>query len=416
MEVADLFSGIAVLIDDQIGEKEANISDVVRQIEEKKMPCVFYKELPDVNAICHFTGVSFLILDWKLPEKDLGDSIADGVKIPDLLSEANETKNIEFLNMLRKSCFAPIFIFTNEGKERVIAKLKEHGLYQDGRPNVIFVKNKDELKGDNKLFSEIEKWVKVTPSIYVLKEWEREYQNAKNRLFLDFYERSPFWPNVLWGCYKDDGADIMSRELGEIITRNLYTRMAPLSFDSEILEIAATSTRSEIRCVLEGERFIKFEQLNENEIFTGDIFREEYKINEETKYRYWLNIRAQCDLVRNSNPNLYCLKGRVINEDEINTGEGIIFNNGEFREKKTNAIVPCIDNGKIIEFLFQGFEIKKWNSLKDKRIGRLLPPYINRIQQQYALFFQRLGLPRTPEEAFVTLRGSAEGEENEGNV
>jgi hypothetical protein len=36
--------------------------------------------------------------------------------------------------------------------------------------------------------------------------------------------------------------------------------------------------------------------------------------------------------------------------------------------------------------------------LKDKRIGRLLPPYITRIQQLFGLYFQRIGLPRTPDE------------------
>lgn len=72
---------------------------------------------------------------------------------------------------------------------------------------------------------------------------------------------------------------------------------------------------------------------------------------------------------------------------------------GEFIEKINHAIVPCIDNGKIIEFLFRDLKTKKWNSIKDNRIGRLLPPYINRIQQRYALYLHREGLPRTPDMA-----------------
>lgn len=393
MDIDKLFVGIAIIVDDEVGNKNANINNLLKQIEIKKIPYISYKELPDGEVIRHLGESSFIILDWKLQQENLEAEIGAGVKMPESISKDSIQENIDFLKLLIKNYFGPIFIFTNEDKESVIKELKEKDLYHDDRPNVILVKNKSDLTDDNKLFEEIELWLKKTPSIYVLKQWESGYRNAKNLLFQDFYERSPFWPIVLWNSYKSDGTN-MSRELGDIITRNLYTRMAPFSFESAVLEVAATcSNQEEVRCVLEGERFIKGEQLNKDEIFTGDIF------HGETDGRYLLNIRAQCDLVRDKNPELYCLKGRVIDENTINTEEGIPFQNGEFREKKTHAIVSCIDDGKIIEFLFQDLKIKKWNELKEKRIGRLLPPYITRIQQQYSLYFQRQGLPRTPDEA-----------------
>jgi hypothetical protein len=313
--------------------------------------------------------------------------------------------NIEFLKLIKQNVFAPVFIFTNEPKDNIISLLKEHGLYLDDKPNFIFIKNKVELVGDNRLFKTIEEWVKTVPSIYVLKKWEESYRKAKNQLFWDFYERSPIWPKVLWNCYKEDllkseqdQTDYtrnISRELGEVINRNLYTRMVPFLFEETVLQTSSACETTELQRVLEGERFLKAEFLNPEEIFTGDLFCEQYEDQNthEIKSRYWLNIRAQCDLVRDSNPDLYCLKGRILNESKK------YFEGGEFREKKNHAIVSFIDDGKIIEFLFPKFEIKKWNKLKGKRIGRLLPPHITRIQQQYALYFQRQGLPRTPEEA-----------------
>jgi len=114
-----------------------------------------------------------------------------------------------------------------------------------------------------------------------------------------------------------------------------------------------------------------------------------------------LNIRAQCDLVHSSNPELYCLRGRIVDEGKINQDDGLHFREGEFIEKINHAIVPCIDNGKIIEFLFRDLKPKEWKNIKDKRIGRLLPPYITRIQQRYALYLQRQGLPRIPEIAVL---------------
>ena len=41
----------------------------------------------------------------------------------------------------------------------------------------------------------------------------------------------------------------------------------------------------------------------------------------------------------------------------------------------------------------------QWNNIKDNRIGRLLPPYITRVQQKYAHYLQRQGLPRIPKQA-----------------
>ena len=65
----------------------------------------------------------------------------------------------------------------------------------------------------------------------------------------------------------------------------------------------------------------------------------------------------------------------------------------------SNAIVFCIDDQKTIDFRFKNLELKEFSELKDNRIGRLLPPYITLIQQRYALYLQRQGLPRIPEEA-----------------
>jgi len=41
----------------------------------------------------------------------------------------------------------------------------------------------------------------------------------------------------------------------------------------------------------------------------------------------------------------------------------------------------------------------KWSEYKARRIGRLLPPYITRLQQKYAFYLQRQALPAIPEKA-----------------
>jgi hypothetical protein len=395
---SDLFSGIAIVIDDEIGDKKANINKLISQIEKRNMPYIKYAELPSPDITKHFDGISFLLLDWQLPSKTLSDSIVEGVKTPASVSDSAIEENIVFLKKIRESCFTPIFIFTNEEVETVKNKLIENGLCQVNKPNYIFVKSKKDLIGPKKLFNTINKWITKTPSVYVLKAWEKEYKKSKNKLFYDFYEMSPNWPIVLWESFADDGAN-MSLELGEVITRNLCSRMAPFAFDNKILDKPGKrAPKDEVRKVLEGERFIKLDRLHENEISTGDLFYG--KTAENGQDFYWLNIRAQCDLVRTSSidkTELYCLKGRIIDENKITGKKGSPpFIEGQFIEKVNHSIVSFIDNGKMVEFLFHDLIILKWKAIKTKRIGRLLPPYITSIQQRYALYLQRQGLPRIP--------------------
>jgi hypothetical protein len=170
--------------------------------------------------------------------------------------------------------------------------------------------------------------------------------------------------------------------------------MSPFQFDEATINRSPgpEPVMEQLRNVLEGERFIPKARLSADDKAPGDLF---YTPNGTT---YLLNIRAACDVVRESNPDLYLLKGKVL---DVTTDSGL-FLKGEFRERHTNAIIACVDNGKVIEFDFRKFELKKWDAIKAGRIGRLLPPHITRIQQKYALFQQREGVSPIPREAFYT--------------
>ena len=347
----------------------------------------------------HFNEISFILLDWNLLPEDITSSTLDGIILPQTARDSLIEENIAFLTKMKEVCFAPIFIFTNEDKNEVINVLKHAGLYQDDKPNYILVKNKKELIGRTKLFKEIQRWALKTPSIYVLKKWEKQYKTAKNSLFHDLYDSSSNWPKILWDSFAEDGVN-MSLELGEIITRNLYTRMSPFSFDESALKKRGAKFQDdEVLRVLEGERFMKM--LDPNDIGTGDLFYGKINDNNpDEQEAYWLNIRAQCDLVHSNKPNgieLYCLKGKPRSKSDVNKKNGIPFIEGQFIEKVNNAIVGCLDNGKIIEFSFRDLKPVKWGQMKNKRIGRLLSPYITRIQERYALYLKRQGLSRTPE-------------------
>jgi hypothetical protein len=338
-------------------------------------------------------------LDWRLIKENIStEDLEEGVKIPDGLQEYDATENIAFLENLNKNCFCPVFIFTNEDVSSIKNKLIEQKLIIDDKPSNLFLQPKSELQEDKALFSKVTTWIEQTPSVYVLKEWEKEYQNCRTKLFLEFYALSPFWPTIMWENFGDDGAN-KSLEMGELISRNLHSRMTPFEFDDGILNKASTVPKDELRKVLEGERYLKKYCIHENEIGTGDLFREEYNDKGQTKIRYFLNIRAQCDLLRADYPQLYLISGYVLTQKENGKIDNISFNQGQYLENPTHSVIAFVDNGNIIEFKFSEFEIKSWDDIKDKRVGRLLPPYINRVQQRYALYMQRQGLPRIPNKA-----------------
>jgi len=407
MNIKDLFNGVAVVIDDEINDSKANVGNIVKQIESADIPILKYTELPSEKIIQHFHNLSFLLLDWRLIKEDItNEEIIEGVTIPDTRQEYDAAENIEFIKKLNEKCFCPIFIFTNEDADSIQSSLNEQKLMVADRPSNLFIQSKSALQNENDLFNKVAEWLQSTPSIYVLKEWEKEYQNSKIRLFSEFHTINPAWPTIMWKNFEADGAN-KSLEMGELISRNLHSRMTPFEFNNEILDKNSEVPRDELRRVLEGERFLNKNSLHDDDISTGDLFKEEYRDNGKTKYRYYLNIRAQCDLLRSNNADnveLYCLKGRIFDENKINNEGGNSIIEGQFIEKINNSIVPFLDGGQIIEFLFRDIKPKKWKDLKEKRVGRLLPPYINRIQQRYALYMQRQGLPRIPNAAIFDTR------------
>ncbi|MFA7446573.1 MAG: hypothetical protein WCY89_11550, partial [Flavobacteriaceae bacterium] len=325
--------------------------------------------------------------DWDLFE------LSDEEKLQGVRGVDSSLQNIKFIRQINSICFAPIFIFSKLGPDSIKQKLYEEGLYDDKKSNHIFIESKENIKQARALFSKVKKWLVKTPSIYAMKEWERSMIHAKNSLFWDFYNISPVWINILMQTYEYDGVD-KNHELGTFLYKNLIARTNSCVFDEKIVNKKNKNiTKNDLRKVLEHERFLVQDKISANPA-TGDVFKIQNDQNGE--YQYFINIRPDCDFIREAKKGvdvvLYCLRGRVVTEQKINQKKW----KGNFDEKINQTFIPFIDDGKIIEILFKDIKTKKWNDIKDKRIGRLLPPYITRIQQKYAFYLQRQGLPAIP--------------------
>ena len=409
MEIKELLSGIAIIIDDEIKNKESGdlICKICDNLRNNHIPILEYDKIPDEEEIKNFKNISFILLDWLLYEPIFGIQRDEKLFIK---------HNIEFLKKIKEIAFIPVFIFSNQERGLIIDELSMAVLYNKGyNNNYIFVRQKSVfLSGDDNLvFTEIANWLKKTPSMYLLKKWECSLNQAKSDLFWSFYEINPNWPSVLQKTFTDDGSDV-NYELGNFIYKNLSARAEQITFDNNILDQEDDNIpKEDIRKVLEAERFIKNDSLP-GKPCTGDLFECEVTENGLKKQGYYLNIRPECDITRDNNPELYCLKCLILNEKRINSGktDSVLFINGTFIEKANNAYISFIDDGKILEVFFKNVKIFKWeDKLKDKndketgkifnktRIGRLLPPYITKVQQRYSSYLQRQGLPAIPEKA-----------------
>ena len=377
-DIVQLFSGIGVVIDEAINTKDDRpngIQKIVQSIESKHIPLLQFEDLPDNEVISKLHSISFLILDWNL----------SGVQpIP----KATIDDNIVFLKKLKETCFIPLFIFSDEDPHTIEVTLSENGITAENSP--IFIKKKDELDTVEKLLGEIESWLKTTPSIYVLKEWEKATREAKTIMLSELSSIHPFWPSVLTKAIQDDGGD-KNWELMNSLQNNLSYRIVFPEFDNNIIGLEKEGiTKEEVRKILECERFIPNNKLPDYP-FAGDIYL--------VDNNYYINIRPDCDIIREKK-DLYLLKGNVIEESKINsnTDDTIIFSQGEFQEKINNCFVAFVD-AKILRFYLRKLDIKKWNEVKANRCGRLLPPFITRIQQKYSSYIQRQGLPSIPNQA-----------------
>lgn len=388
------FKGIAVVIDDEV-HAEAEIRVIVKAIEDAGGHVVKMTELPQ-SDLDNFAGAAFFVLDWNLT------GLGHGVAIPEALAAAHLADKIAFLIKLREARHAPVFIFTNEKPEDVKAALDEH---LPGGSSNILIKQKTEV-GAN-VYEVLNAWARDLPSVMALKSWERANNKAVNSVFRDLHDKDPFWPVFFWKTFKED-AVVPADELGRLITRLVASRMHPPVIDlagflhrlDEQFEGNPQGYATALMAVLEGERFLRKERLDPNSFTTGDVFVE---VNQQGKTTYLLNVRAECDCIKRENGSaghMYLLTGEEDSEMLYGADRG----NGLVPERDTEAVVVAMCDGKHIRFKFKpNLKVKEWsNAYRDKRIGRLLPPFLTRLLERYAAYLQRPGIPRVPAALFPT--------------
>lgn len=444
MEIKKLFSGIAVIIDNEVEEKDAPIYKIRTNIVNSNIPVVVYNNIPSAETVESLKNVSFIILDWNFLDEPINETDEELMR----LVGASELKNqkqeelIGFIKLLLDELFVPVFVFSGVDIGEVEDVLSEKGLYNKGKANRIFVKSKSEVESEEQLFQCIEEWLTKMPSIYAMKEWDNVFQKTKNKMFKEWYQYAPQWVSVIWNMLETDSSEVQD-EFGEFLTRNIVNRIQTFHFEEALFALEGKSDVEELKKVIERERYIEYLDNIPEQAYTGDLFKD--------NDTYYLNIRAQCDLARKDDRVfLYLIKGKeldtkdIITEDIHFVSEGelkfpnksyelsqiqkicnsakdsneetvkelqeineqfrtyrnqVFFGHGEILERKPEVILACVDNGKILKFRMD-LVLKKFKEIKDQRIGRILPPYITRIQQKCSQYIVREGTMPIPREIF----------------
>lgn len=392
-----------MVVDDHVYRGNDVINGIVKYLEnDNHLPLVKYEALPDkIESIC-FSNLSFLLLDWEL--NTLVDD--EGLPIQDATLKAqNARENVDFIKQVVDKVVIPIFIFSNEDVNSIKNTLSEYNIIDDDEKSPIFILSKSELFDNDKkciMFDKVNEWLKDTPSIYVTQKWKTAYLEAINGMALDMREASPFWPNLLWACYKSDGVN-PSEEISSLINQNALSRIQPVEFDENILSCRKACDEHILKTLFERQCFMRNEYLG-GLSSTGDIYKWQQK--------YFLNIRPSCDCVgRDKKNKIYLIKGDKVKDKEIQNG---LFNDkyGNFNEQSNFVIVGPID-GFFFRFKFKDIVIEDFEEKKDKRIGRLLPPFITRVTQKYGLYIHRQGLPRLPKEVIPAVAPIEDDNEDE---
>ena len=377
---AEGLRGIGVIIDDDINDPTAKIHRLAAELDQAGIPCVKYTEHPEEAALENIASAAFIILDWKIQK-------LDGVTI-DVDNDVFVIPNAELIREIKKRCFCPIFIFTNEeGIGLISDALVKQDVIEDKPSDMVLIRRKRDLL-DGQLFDEVASWVKANPAVYTLMEWSRNYEDAKQQLFSDFYAVSPTWPKVLWEAYAQDGVSA-SDELGAMISRNLESRMIPFEFDPTAFEGDFPVTKDELRQVLAGEKFIS--NIPESSLRAGDVFK-------LRGGKHYINVRPDCDCINRDGETLelYLLRAKKVgNSDEVR----LYSPRGNFDERSDECVIFNMVDSKTFSVKFKHLKVVSWEDVKDYRIGRLLPPHSTRLIQRYAQYQQRPGLPRIPKEA-----------------
>lgn len=407
--IEELFVGPAVVVDDTLGKDDCTMQPIIAQIEARKIPVHGEKTLPPLEELRHWRNFSLIVLDWELfPTSQGAGTLVPGISLPDSLHDENNAKVTEFVKALLETLYAPIFIFSSQNVDAITAQLTTRlKMNEDQIRERVMIRSKSDMS--DSLFEALTVWVSSRPSIYALKSWDYGYEVAKKELFGDLHASSPNWPKVIWATSGQDSVNPHS-ELSETIARNIIHRFRPLVFDTSVFEAKdddEVEPPDTLRRVLHRQAVIANDALHDDVLMPGDFFFS--KPDAGLPPEILINVTPACDLVPRGGVNSDDIGMTLVRADLIADGNYKTKKQIEAVEKErsndfssSHLLYVLTDSARPYRVRFKNWTRSTWGALREERQGRLLEPHITQLQQKFALYFHRQGLPRLPDRYFIS--------------
>jgi hypothetical protein len=396
-----LLAGPVAFIDDELTKDGSQAAALLREIQATGRPVAWSLKVPEDRDAWfeHWQSLAFVVLDWDLVP---GSGGATGSST---LSQFERKKLFDFVTALLERIYCPVFIISAEDTADITRQLLENKslLMPSGELDARIAVFPKELLMNN-IVEHLTTWLDGSPALSALRAWEQQYDSAKNRLFIELNEMSPDWPVYVWTAADSDQVD-PAFELASVISTNLLNRFDPVVFNEKAISgYAGPTSGSARRRVAQGRTTVPASKLSTERVLPGDMFQ----LAKKDEGEVWLNVSPACHTV-----------GRLIktNKDGTEVREPVrlqLIRGERLPQPTTEGALKDLEKGRsnsivlhtVLEespyvFRFGEAQILEWDSIKGQRVGRLLPPFITRIQQMHAAYIQSAGLPKVTFELYA---------------
>lgn|GEM_PF-3520494 len=396
----ELCKGPVVVVDDQIGTGD-DIDKLVAEIrDDNKLPVLCYTSIEEARGrVAGLLFCNFIVLDWVFaasPEQVEGE-----VRVGAEAEAISREEVIDFIRAVQKISLAPIFVLSAFNPDEIRSTLQDAGIKTEGE-RFVFVEGKSVLsKRKGALTSRIEKWIKESPHIYLSKWWTNEWLSKNTRVFWDLCDSIPDWPAWFYKSFEQDGNEPLLA-LIDSLSQLVYSEISVSSIDRSLVRKKTDRMDDQILNSLKKlyERLVYTRNDINKDIRPGDVFR----LEDSGKTFYLLNVRPECDTVKREQEDeevvLYCLKGKPKKprklKDRYDAKFGLI-------ERKTEILLLLLDGNDIVRFDNKNLELWHYSDIVEKKICRVVSPFINRIRQSYCNFLGRIGVPSYPKEISASI-------------
>lgn len=447
--------------DDSIAGDSDKVWQIRDYLVQEGYPVVAYSEVPDKTDFS-LTGASFFIIDWNMMETNI-DGVPLGPSLLKSQQQDVLSFVFELIRQYPVPVFIFTNESPKLVKEEVHDFFGLNNM-EERATELIFVESKSNVGcSAEELFKAIAGWLQENPAAYAMETWRKTVIDGANDLFNRLYNASSSWPSLIWETLSNDFISeemdsaemeaLVSNEFGSFLTHALDNTLIDYPFSSRHIQGSCSGEAAPdvIRRVVEQGRYIKFSVAAKEPCRCGDLFHlpktceligeiaERYGVDRSHIHHYVLVVSADCDLVRRQDPmaavvfgsdvsikngegivleasadGSYSIsingKSEIISEDSLdsinknirkvcNSSQARLHRGGTLLRRQTETIIPCIAGRKAIAFSHELFMLR-YSEIKKYRIGRVLPPYITKVQQGASAHLVRAALEPVPLRAF----------------